>query len=73
MNTHEPADIIRQCLKATGFDQRKLSDESGVSEVTLSRILNGHSDGSGKTIKKLLPFLPRAAPEEPASHPPEAA
>jgi len=63
MNTFEPADIIREGLERTGLSQRELALKSGVSEVTLSRILNGHSEGGGKTLKKLLPFLrPATAP-----------
>lgn len=73
MNTQGIAETVQQCLDRTGFSQRELSLASGVPEVTLSRIRNGHSDGSGKTLKKLLPFLRDDVQSPTPSQPPEAA
>jgi len=70
MNAIEPIDLIRECRSRSGLDQRGLARDAGISEVTISRILNGHSDGGGKTLRKLRSFLRSL---EPIPEPPQDA
>jgi len=72
MNTLEPADLIKKCLADAGISQRELSTLTRIGEVTLSRILNGHSAGSMKTLRRLQAFS-TVHPPVAADQPPEAA
>lgn len=49
--------LVKRYLTQTGTTQRELSRMAGISEITLSRIMNGASEPSGGVIKKLWPYL----------------
>lgn len=73
MNITDPAAFIAECRARSGLNQRDLAAKSKVSEVTISRIINGHSEGSGRTLKKLRTFLLSLPPTDEQNQPPEAA
>lgn len=52
----EKADVLIQRLLALGYTQKRLADECGVPQATLSRLLSRTSQPTAVTYHKLVVF-----------------
>jgi transcriptional regulator with XRE-family HTH domain len=74
-------EIVRKLRKERGWTQRKLADEAGTTQYTVSEIEQGHRDPHPTTLRKLAEALgvsvaeffaeETADPKAPAELPPE--
>lgn len=65
MNEFNFPETVRAYLGRTGKTQRELAKNSGVHEVTLSKILTGATEASGATIRRLWPLITEPSPPPP--------
>lgn len=69
------ADLVMTGLRRKGFTQARLSDEAGVQESTISRVIHAEGNSTFETVAKLLhalgvkPTLVERAPQVISSSP----
>lgn len=63
----QPIQSHVQRLIESGFTQVEIEEKTGVTQATVSRILNGAADPRYSTVEKLLKLKPKTKRRKPAT------